>query len=119
MSNDGSERRSAERIHKPFAVRMRKISGKMSGDWDLVLLRDISKSSLSFNYNRTLQEGDLLELKISIGDRAEPITCRGEVARLVSSGLTEAHAVAVVFVDISLEDTKRIESAIEEAKKNP
>lgn len=118
MSYGGPERRRAERMRKQFTIRMRKITGKTAGDWDLVLLRDISKGSLSFNYNQTLQEGDLLDLKISIGAGVEPIVCRGEVARLVSMGLTQAHEVAVVFVDISQEDVKKIEACIEEAKKH-
>ncbi len=78
MRYGGPERRRAERLRKQFTIRMRKISGNVAGDWDLILLRDISKSSLSFNYNRTLQEGDLLDLKISIGAAVEPIICRGE-----------------------------------------
>ncbi len=118
MNYGGPERRSAERLRKQFTIRMRKITGAVVSDWDLVLLRDISRGSLSFSYNRTLREGDLLDLKISIGAGVEPIVCRGEVARLVSSGLTQAHEVAVVFVDISQEDEKKIEYCIEEAKKN-
>ncbi len=118
MRYGGPERRRAERLRKQFTIRMRKISGNVAGDWDLILLRDISKSSLSFNYNRTLQEGDLLDLKISIGAAVEPIICRGEIARLVSTGPTQAHEVAVVFVDISQADVKKIETCIEEARKD-
>lgn len=119
MHYGGPERRRAERLRKQFTIRMRKITGNAAGDWDLVLLRDISRGSLSFSYNRTLQEGDLLDLKISIGAGVEPIICRGEVARLVSTGLTQAHEVAVVFVDISPEDVKKIDVCIEEARNHP
>ncbi len=117
MSYFGPERRKTERIRRQFTVRMRRISGNIAGDWDLVLLKDISKSSLSFHHDRAFQEGDLLDLKISIGVDPAPVVCRGEVARVDAAGVSVAHEVAAVFIDISPQDMDRIQKTIDEQKK--
>lgn len=117
MYYGGPERRKAERVRKQFVVHIRKISGGKPGDWDMVLLKDISRASLSFGYDHSLQEGDLVELKFNIDKVSSAIVCRGEVARVAEGDLLDARKVALVFVDIPQGDAVHLEQMIVEARR--
>lgn len=117
MSYTGPERRKSDRVRKQFTIRLRRISNSFAGDWDIVLLKDISRSSLSFQHDRPFGEGDLLDLKINIGSDNTPISCRGEVVRVEEAGISRAHEIAVVFVDIQPKDMERIQKTIDELRK--
>lgn len=117
MFYSGPERRRSERVRKQFVVHIRKVTGNKPGDWDMVLLKDISKASLSFGYDHSLREGDVVDLKFNIEKGSAAIECRGEVARVAEGDLLDARKVALVFVDILTADSARIEQMIEEARR--
>ena len=69
---------------------------------------NISGVGIRFTAEHRLEVGTLLDLRIALPDRAQPITCTGEVvwSQSVSKASSEQTDVGVRFVTIRPEDRK-------------
>jgi len=113
MDHPGPEKRKAKRIVKPFVLRLQKPAESEDKDWAFIFVKDISKVGLAFRTNDEFREGDIVNLKVSVGRDVRPVACRGEVVRVDSlKGAEHFFEVAVIFVDLSSEDERHLEQMV-------
>ena len=120
MDPSRPEKRKAKRVAKPFVLRMQKTAESDDKEWAFIFVKDISKIGLAFRTNDEFREGDLLNLKVGVSKGVHPIECRGEVVRI--DGLKNAEhffEVAVIFVDLSLEDEQHLERMVRDHSSGP
>ena len=113
-----SDRRRHKRLKKPFSLRIQVQFAAAAGPWDMVLVKDISRSGLSFTYDRPLKVGDRLAMKINFGFEPGTIQCMGEVVRAQESGKTKFYDIGVKYVDISESSSELIDRAALEFHSN-
>ncbi len=108
----GPDRRKSRRLKKPLTVRIQAQAGGAFAEWDIVLIKDIGRLGLSFNCDKPLKEGALLNLKINISLDQKAITCVGKVLRVEEMGATNVRRVGVAFVDLSESDAVLIDQLV-------
>ena len=120
MDHSGPEKRKAKRVVKPFVLRLQKPAESDDKEWAFIFIKDISKAGLAFRTNDEFREGDLLNLKVSVSKDFRPIACRGEVVRIERLKNAEHFfEVAVIFVDLSLDDEAHLEQMVREHDAGP
>ncbi len=85
----------------------------VSKDWDMILIKNISKGGLLFNYDDELKIGTTLNLKINIALNKNPIHCIGKVVRMETSGNPITYEAGVYFTEINNADAEMIEKTVE------
>ena len=102
---NGKERRKYKRTGKPYyMIRFRiKHHGDLKastagGDW--VVLKDLSAGGALFSYNKYLEIGTLLDLKIDVSASTPAINCVGRVNRIEQSQFHSTNHFAIEFEDI-------------------
>ena len=118
MSN-GKEKRKYKRTGKPYyVVRLRIKHHKgvttSSAGWDWVVLKDLSVGGALFSYNKHLEIGTLLDLKIDVSAFTPAINCIGRVTRIEQSQLYSTIHVAIEFEDIDEQAKELINKIAEE-----
>ncbi len=104
MSND-KERRKYKRTGKPYYMVRHRIKRHerfktSSAGWDLVVLEDLSAGGALYSYNKHLEIGTLLDLKIDVSTSAPTINCVGRVNRIEQSQFHSTNHFAIEFEDI-------------------
>ena len=83
---DFSEKRQFKRIKRTFTARIRTLQSedakKEAVKWNIVTMKDLSASGLSFNYTSKIPLETSLELNISLPFVKDAICCSGEVCRI-------------------------------------
>ncbi len=109
--SDGKEKRKHKRTGKPhYMVRLRikRHEGlrTSSAGWDWVVLKDLSAGGALFNYNKHLEIGTLLDLKIDVSTSAPTINCVGRVTRIEQSQPHSIFRIATEFTGIDEHEKK-------------
>jgi c-di-GMP-binding flagellar brake protein YcgR len=108
---DGSDRRKFKRIKKQYSLRLQVKGAGAFEQWDIVLIRDISRLGISFLYDKALKEGMLLNLRINFGVEGEVIQCAGKIVRSELITGTKSYDIGVEFISIGEADSDRIDKA--------
>ncbi|MHC4182194.1 MAG: PilZ domain-containing protein [Planctomycetota bacterium] len=115
---NGKEKRKYKRIGKPYMVRLRikhheglKTS---SAGWDWVVLKDLSAGGALFDYNKHLEIGTLMDLKIDVSTSAPTINCVGKIIRIEQSQPHSALHFAIEFEDSDKQAKELINKIAEE-----
>ncbi len=115
---NSQEKREYERIEKPyrakFKIRSDEAQEMESDVWNSVTLHNLSAGSAVFFYNKDLEIGTLLDLKIDVSKSTPTINCVGKIIRIDKPQPTSMFCIAVFFIDIGKQEKKLINKAIEE-----
>ncbi len=117
MSN-GKERRKYKRTGKPYhTVRFRTKRHERlqtsSAGWDWVVLKDLSVGGALFSYDKYLEIGTLLDLKIDVSTFTPDINCIGRVTRIEKSQLHTTNHFAIEFEDLDEQAKELINKIVE------
>jgi CheY-like chemotaxis protein len=120
MYND-TKKRKYNRIEKPYTARLRvkqyEDQEMSSPDWDTAVVENLSAGGMLFNYNKNLEIGSLLDLKLSISESKAAISCIGRVIRIeefqyllrqVVQPLNSVFRIAIEFTEIEEQERKMI-----------
>ncbi len=115
MYND-QKRRKYKRIEKPYMARLKvkqyeglEIS---TSEWGIVALKDLSAGSVLFNYNKNLEIGSLLDLKIDVSIATPTIKCAGRVTRIEHTQPHSILRIATEFTEISEQEKEMINTTV-------
>ncbi len=115
MYND-QKRRKYKRIEKPYMARLKvkqyeglKIS---TSEWGIVALKDLSAGGVLFNYNKNLEIGSLLDLKIDVSIATPTIKCAGRVTRIEHTQPHSILRIATEFTEISEQEKEMINTTV-------
>ena len=94
------DRRRHPRVTEPHTVRFHSLDPQKSGDWDIVLSKNLSAGGVLFNYPQAIEPETLLSFKINTHVGEKPAECAGKVRRteLINPALKMFH-IAVEFFD--------------------
>ncbi len=113
------QKRSHERLKRPFLVKIKKTSSPGWEKWDVVTLRNVSPGGLSFNYTQKFPLETILELDIGLS--AGRIQCFGTVCRVDEippksqyARTIPVYGIAVKFKDLPNEKKEVLEKLIRE-----
>jgi hypothetical protein len=112
--------RRHKRISKTLMSWFKFSNGKhavMANGWDMVTVRDIGAGGLLFNYDRPVEIGSRISLKIMFPFKDEPIRCRADVVRSQRIGSSEdssIYRVAAEFKNITSADAGLIDRVADE-----
>ena len=107
----GPDRRQFKRIKKPFSLRMQVQGAGAFENWDIVLIKDISRVGLSFTLDKLIKMDTHLNLKINFGYESGTIECVGKVTRIKEFPKSKIFEIGVAFVDINKKDSDLIDEA--------
>ena len=109
----GEEKRRFKRLYKQFVVRIQIQSG-LTKDWDVLVIRNISRGGMLFTYHKQLSEGMILNLKINVALNKDPIYCKGKVIHVRAFGDPRIYEAGVCFTEISVSDGDLISRVVED-----
>jgi hypothetical protein len=119
---NGQERRKLKRIEKPYRVRFKIRSDEAqemgADDWDSVTLHDLSAGSAVFFYNKDLEIGTLLDLKIDVSESTPTINCVGKIIRIDKTQHTSMFRIAAEFTEIGEQEKEIITTTVEKSLEN-
>ena len=114
----GAEKRRFKRLNKAFVVRIRPEIGGHK-DWDMVLIRNISKGGMCFITPDDIKVGAVLDFKINVKLNKHTIICKGAVIRARTLGKPSVHELGISFKAIADADGDLINSTVEALSKEP
>lgn len=121
MSYSGSEKRRYKRITQHFIIQFRiKEPGEIGlkdglyPGWNMVTSQDLGAGGVLFNFDKKIEVGTILYLKINFPKIEKPIECTGKVIRIEESNYAPIFRIAVIFTDIGEKEKETIEKAAEE-----
>jgi hypothetical protein len=79
----------------------------------MVAVIDIGAGGILFYYNRSIEVGTALDLKVNYSAEKDPVICEGKVIRVLPVPGGEFSLVAVVFEDIDEKERKSLDEVIE------
>ena len=105
----------AKRIKRPFLVNVRALQkeskSEKSPGWDMVIVRDLSSSGISFKFNKEIALGTDLEFNIRLPISAEPLYCRGLVWRVDKESIkTTAGHIYIIAAHFTEMDSDKKEA---------
>jgi len=114
----GKERRKYKRVKKPFIIgfQIKEHKGRKKAfeGWDMVAVLDIGAGGALFYYNKKVEVGSLLDLKVNFSPEEDPISCVGEVIRVEDLRAPYLFLVALIFSEITKKDRERIIRVVDE-----
>ncbi len=117
--NAERERRRHKRVQKPcvveFQVKQGDVQEKVSGKRGMVIIEDLGVGGVFFNYNKNLEIGSLIDLKIGISSSSSPINCVGKIIRIKEMPNTSNFGIGVELTDISEQEREVINKVIEKS----
>jgi len=116
----GPEKRKYKRVNRRLTARVRPYQKNKKPEesvkWDIVTIRNLSATGVSFNYTQKIALDTILEFKIALPFTAEPLHCLGQICRIdeetmikIKSRGIPIYWIAVRFIDI---DTDKKEAII-------
>jgi hypothetical protein len=117
----GQERRKYKRKYKKigkqymarFAIRSDEAQEMESNDWDSVILKNVSAGGALFFYNKDLEIGTLLYLKIYVPKAILIINCVGKIIRIDKPKSTSMLGIAIKFTEIGEKEEELISKSVE------
>jgi hypothetical protein len=112
----GQEREKHDRIEKQYMTRFKiksDVQDAGSDDWDTVVLKNVSAGGAMFSYNKNLENGKLLDLKIYVKSTLT-INCVGEITRIDKPQPNAMFCFVIRFIDIGERESELINKAVEE-----
>ncbi len=118
---NGQERRKYKRKYKKiekeymarFAIRADEAQEMESNDWDSVILKNVSAGGALFFYNKDLEIGTLLYLKIYVPKAILIINCVGKIIRIDKPKPTSMFGIAIKFTEIGEKEEELINKSVE------
>ncbi|MBF0493518.1 MAG: PilZ domain-containing protein [Candidatus Omnitrophica bacterium] len=114
---NGQERRKYQRVKKPVMVKFRMNpkhpDTQPSSTWDMVAVLDIGAGGLLFYYNKPVEVGTILDIKIDLADGSSDTTYFGKVIRAEKVIVPHMFLVAVNFSDLDAKARDKIAHALE------
>jgi hypothetical protein len=83
-----------------------------SKGWDMVTVRDVGAGGILFNYDKPIEEGTKISLKISFPFKPAPIVCEGRIVRnerIESIKYASIYRIAAEFNKIADSDKQLID----------
>ena len=115
----GIERRKCKRISGHFIVespkRTHRVRRIIPGGWNVVIASNLSASGALFDYNRIIEIGELIDMRVYFPAYKTPINCIGKVIRIEGPDSAPVRSVAVTFVKIDKNEKKMIDKVAERA----
>ncbi len=102
-----------------FKIRSDEAQEMESNDWDSVILKNLSAGGALFFYNKELEIGTLLSLKIYVPEAILIINCVGKVIRIDKPKSTSMYGIAIKLIDIGEQEKEVINTAVEKALSRP
>lgn len=113
------ERRKHRRTEKPFEINVRirpdEAQKAISFGWDKVSVKNLGGGGVCFYYNKDMEIGSLVDLKIYISKTAPLINCVGKVTRIKKHPNPPIYDVVLEFTDISEQEIDTINKVVEES----
>lgn len=98
------EDRQHKRIRKRFVLRFKikpaNDREEVHNGWNMVTSKDLSAGGILFNYDKEIEVGTLIDIKLNFPMSEVPITCTGEIIRNNNVPSTPLVRVAAIFLDI-------------------
>ena len=90
------------RTKKPYITRFRvkPNDGKVSKDWDMVAVFNLSAGGIFFYTRTNLEVGTILDLKIGFSRSHLSIICVGKVIRVTKHPVTSINGYTIEFTEI-------------------
>ena len=118
MTHHRDERREHKRIDKnyivSFQIRPNEKQEQVFIGWDMVTAVNLGAGGILLNYDRKIEPGSILDLKINFPGSHEPIECVGEVNRVEKAKKSSRVRIAAKFVEIGAKDKEHIVQAAED-----
>ena len=120
MSKD-PEKRKYKRAQTPcvieFQIKPGESREKDPTESGMVVVEDLGAGGVSFNYNRNLEAGSLIDLKIAVSSSMPPVNCVGKIIRIIKQPDSNKLGVAVELTDISEQEKDVINEVVEKSLK--
>ncbi|GEM_PF-467398 len=116
MGNEGyrgEERRKFKRIRQQFIIQFQVPSDKSLAGWNMVPVRNIGAGGLLFNYDKKLQIGTSINLKINFPMAKKPLSGAAKVLRVHPIDGTSLYETAAYFTEIDNSHKELINDAAE------
>ena len=117
MGDAGRERRKYKRIEQQFIarfqVRPHESPKEVFKGWDMVTVRNLSAGGVSFNYDKDLGVGSILDFKINFPDHESPVSCFAEIIRIDKAPYGLFH-IAAEFSGMDDKEKKMISDLAED-----
>ena len=114
---EDKERRKYERAESPcvieFQTRPGQVQEKGTAKRGMVIVEDVGAGGVSFNYNKNLQNGSLVDMKIGISSTTPPINCVGKIIRVKKIPDSPKLGIAIELTDISEREKEVINKLVE------
>ncbi len=111
------EKREYKRIEKQYMARFQIRPDKTQGigfyDWNSFILKNVSAEGAFFFYNKELEIGTLLYLKIYVPKAILVINCVGKVIRIDKPRHTSMFGTAIKFTEIDEHVKEMMNTTIE------
>lgn len=110
MSSQGQESRKYKRIKHRFIAKFRPYPYQEgipqdSDGWDVVTMKDLSESGISFNYSEKIALGTVLEINIGLPSTTEGVHCLGVVRRVDEpSNKTDIRKIPIYGIAVSFKE---------------
>ncbi len=113
----GQEKRKYKRVGKQYMARFKIRSDEAqemeSHDWDPVILKNLSVGGTLFFYNKELEIGTLIYLKIYVPKALLIINCVAKVIRIDKPRSTSMTCIAIKFTEIGEREKELINKSVE------
>ncbi|MFC1667157.1 PilZ domain-containing protein [Candidatus Omnitrophota bacterium] len=114
---EGEHKRQYARLKKHFIthfqIRDDKDKGGNSNLWEAVILEDLGAGGALFNYNKIVDIGAVINLKIKFPTSAKPICCVGRIIRIQQEPGACIHHIATTFTEIDEQAKEQIQKTAE------
>ncbi len=97
-----------------FKIRSDEAQEMESNDWDPIILKNVSVEGALFFYNKDLEIGTLLYLKIYVPKAILIINCVGKIIRIDKPRSTSMICIAIKFTEIGEKEKEIINTTVEE-----
>ena len=103
-----NERRMSKRIYKKITTRFRFLNENNSEKWDIIFIENIGVGGVLFKFDRPLEVGTMIELKVSFPGDLESISCQAKISRVEKVGVSRVNEVVANFVGLSSKNAEHI-----------
>ncbi len=113
------ERRKHKRTEEPFEINVRirpdEAQEAVSLGWDKVSVKNLGAGGACFYYNKDIEVGSFVDLKIYISKTAPLINCTGKVTRIKKLQSPAIYDVVLEFTEIGEQEIETINKVVEES----
>lgn len=103
-----------KRIHQRKAVRTEGWLGDAAGNWDSIVLLDVSKGGFAFISQQKIEEGSMHPFRIQLPTSSRLMNFVGRIANCMENPVLVGYRVGVQFDKIDIVDLATIEWFVDE-----